>query len=81
MSPATGELVALATIATAILIAAAVRGLCRAVRLERVLEDHDRAEAGRADMEAIVDATREPPPLSDGQADRLLRAVQDGEEL
>ena len=70
------------------LVAAAILGtgiplLARAARLERLLAEHEAAEAQHRgeDMEGLVDATREPPPPSDGQADRLLRAVQDGEEL
>jgi hypothetical protein len=44
-------------LAVAVLVARGVTGLSRARRLERVLEDHDRAEA---DLEAMVNATREP---------------------
>jgi type II secretory pathway pseudopilin PulG len=65
----------------AVLAAAAIGAvlwpLNRAKRLERLLEEHERSEA---DLEAMVDATREPPPLTDEQADELARLLRRNEE-
>lgn len=44
-------------------------------RLRKVLEDHDRAEADIAARDG------KPPPLSDGQADRLWRLVHEEAEM
>lgn len=63
-------------VAAAVIIGALFAALRRATRLERLLEAHDRDEA---DLEAIADATREPPPLGDEHAERLLRIVRDRE--
>jgi len=41
----TGACLVLAGTAAAVLVTAALTGLCRAPRLKRVLEEHDRAEA------------------------------------
>ena len=66
--------------AAAVLAAAvvAVLGLLlhRAARLERLIEAHNRDEA---DREALADATREVPPWTDAQIDRLRKAMKDGE--
>jgi hypothetical protein len=56
-------------------------------RFRRASQQHQLAEAMHAvtpasDIEALIDATREPPPLTDQHADRLLRLVNenDGED-
>jgi hypothetical protein len=47
-------------------------------RMERAIEAHDRDEA---DLEAMADATREPPPWSDEQIERLRLAIEkEGEQ-
>jgi hypothetical protein len=47
----TGVCLVLVGIAAAVLVTAALTGLCRAVRLERLLEDHDRAESELDDLD------------------------------
>lgn len=52
LNTTTGLCLTLAAIAAVIiLVALAVIALCRAARLERVLEDHDRGEAELADLD------------------------------
>ena len=63
MSPSLGELVALAVIALTLLGAAAVRALCRGLRLERLREDHARAEAA---AEGCPDCGEYPCKVHDG---------------
>jgi hypothetical protein len=68
----------------AAILAAVLWPLHRATRLERELIRWAVVEAMRKvtpdeDMEALVDVTREPPPLDDEHADRLLPIVLDRE--
>lgn len=53
-------------------------------RFRRASQQHQLAEAMHAvtpasDIEALIDATREPPPLTDQHADRLLRLVNEND--
>ena len=68
--------------AAAVLAAAVVAvigwRLHKAASLERVLEAHNRDEA---DLEALADATREAPPWTDEQLERLRKLIEkDGEK-
>lgn len=47
----TGACLALAALAAAVLVTTALTGLCRARSLERLLEEHDEAEALLADLD------------------------------
>jgi hypothetical protein len=54
------------------------RFLRRSTRLERLLEAHNRVEA---DLEALAGGTREVPPWTDEQLERLREVMRkDGEE-
>jgi hypothetical protein len=63
----------LAAAATAV----GIRVLHKAGRLERLIEAHNRDEA---DLEAMADATRELPPWSDEQIERLRQAIEKDSE-